>query len=244
MRNYFKHGTVNHLLACLAVSLIVALVLPRAALAGPPNWKKSGYDDDDNDQGRGHGRGHDKDHGPGNRDNNPGHGYGRSPGNGPPPWAPAHGYRYKSGDEYQRSGYREPFRIAEGRCNTEAIGTVVGGALGGLAGSKIGKGDGRIIAILGGTVLGAIVGGSIGRSMDAVDQTCVSQTMEHARDDQTVRWRSETGKEYEVTPTKTFQTSSGGYCREYLTRSIIGGKTNMIYGRACRDNEGVWRIMR
>jgi outer membrane lipoprotein SlyB len=55
-----------------------------------------------------------------------------------------------------------------GRGN-EFIGTGVGGALGGWAGSTMGRGSGNLAATAGGGLLGAWIGNSIGSSMDRVD---------------------------------------------------------------------------
>ncbi len=55
-----------------------------------------------------------------------------SPG-GPPPWAPAHGYRRKMG-----TAYASPYGIGLGRCNRKEISGVLGGVAGGSIGSRIG----------------------------------------------------------------------------------------------------------
>ena len=45
-----------------------------------------------------------------------------------------------------------------------------------------------------------------------------------------------------VTPTRTYQTASGGPCREYQQTVTIDGKTEQAYGRACRQSDGSWKI--
>jgi hypothetical protein len=60
---------------------------------------------------------------------------------GPPPWAPAHGWRRKHAQHYE-AGYVIPdLGIEFGRCNRDVIGAVIGGAAGGAIGSRIGKGS-------------------------------------------------------------------------------------------------------
>ncbi|MFQ6017819.1 MAG: glycine zipper 2TM domain-containing protein, partial [Kiloniellaceae bacterium] len=49
------------------------------------------------------------------------------------------------------------------------IGTLLGAAAGGFAGSKIGKGDGQLAAVAAGTVLGAFLGHEIGASLGEAD---------------------------------------------------------------------------
>ncbi|MGH7185333.1 MAG: RT0821/Lpp0805 family surface protein, partial [Pseudomonadota bacterium] len=178
----------------------------------------------------------------------------------PPPWAPAYGYRAKhkdahkekykhkhkhdedDGDEYGRA-YVPPFDIGFGRCNRDLLGGLIGGAGGAAIGSTIGKGDGRTAAIIGGAIIGIIVGGSIGRSMDSVDQNCVGQALEHAPDGRTIVWQNpQNSAQYQVVPTRTVQASDGRYCREYTTTAVVAGKSQQVYGRACRQPDGSWEI--
>ena len=164
----------------------------------------------------------------------------------PPPWAPAHGWRAKHGDKkaynYQDRDYRPPYGIDVGHCNRDVLGAVLGGVAGGAIGAAVGKGDNRTVAIVGGTILGVLIGGVIGRSMDNVDQNCVGQTLEHARDGQEVRWRAPNGYDYQVVPRRTFNAGNGEYCREYTTTAIVNGRAERVYGTACRNGDGSWRL--
>ncbi len=160
---------------------------------------------------------------------------------GPPPWAPAHGYRHK----YARGlhGYAVPFDLGRGGCNGSLIGAVLGGATGGVIGAQVGDGDTRKLAIIGGTILGAIVGGSIGESMDRQDQNCVGQALEHAPDGQVITWNSpNNARQYKLTPTETYQREDGSYCREYSTSANVGGRLERVFGRACRRADGSWQL--
>ncbi len=170
---------------------------------------------------------------------------------GPPPWAPAHGYRWQHREPRRADTavvvtpeYRPPFDLDLSRCNRETLGAVLGGAAGGILGSKIGKGDGRTVAIIGGTVLGVLVGGSIGRSMDDLDQNCVGQVLEHAPDGEAITWDAPRGDtSHQVTPTSTYQDQAGRYCREYQANSVIGGRQQQTYGTACRQPDGSWQLI-
>ncbi len=167
---------------------------------------------------------------------------------GPPPWAPAHGYRAHRGGGYQgaaQAAYVPPFDIGLGRCNREVLGSVLGAAAGGLVGSRFGDGQERLAAVAGGTLLGFLIGGRIGRSMDEVDQNCVGQILEHAGDGQQITWNNpQNGAQYHVVPTGTVQSSDGRYCREYTATAVIGGTDQQTYGRACRQPDGSWKIVR
>ncbi len=159
----------------------------------------------------------------------------------PPPWAPAQGYRYKDGG--QQLG-RLPLDLDTGRCNRELLGSLLGAAAGGLAGSQIGDGRGQLAAVAGGTLLGFFLGGTIGRNMDEVDQNCVGQALEHAGDGQQIAWNNpQTGAQYQVVPTRTVQGSDGRYCREYTATSVVSGRNQQTYGRACRQPDGSWQIV-
>ncbi len=161
---------------------------------------------------------------------------------GPPPWAPAHGYR--AHQRGAQTAYVPPFDIGLGSCNRELLGSLLGGAAGGLAGSRIGDGRGQLAATAGGALLGFLVGGSIGRSMDELDQNCIGQALEHGEDGQQIAWNNpRTGAQYQVVPTRTVQGSDGRYCREYTATSVVSGRNQQTYGRACRQPDGSWQIV-
>ena len=178
----------------------------------------------------------------------------------PPPWAPAHGYyknkhdkhrkhrrddqeRYQEHDTYYDQRRPSPY-IQNGRCNAEQIGTLIGGTLGGVVGSRIGKHDTRTVTTIAGTIIGAFIGSSIGRNMDRVDQTCVGQALEYAEDRQAIAWKNpDTGNSYQITPTRTYE-DYGRYCREFTRQALIDGHRQTIYGRACRQQDGSWQIVR
>lgn len=163
--------------------------------------------------------------------------YGRGH-HGPPPWAPAHGYRRK----YRGMTYVAPYGIHLGTCDRSLLGAALGGAAGGLIGAEVAKKGDRSEAILGGTLLGVLIGGAIGHSMDRVDHGCVGQVLEHAPSDQTVGWRNpDHGTSYGVTPGRTWQEEDGHYCREYTTTVRIGGEPQRAYGKACRQPDGSWQ---
>lgn len=115
---------------------------------------------------------------------------------GPPPWAKARGHRegwrnydYDRNepgvrgyypDRYYRSGYR-PVRVTretrvyrgyDGRyyCRRGdgTTGLIVGGALGGVLGNQIGRGDSQVLA----TLLGVGAGAAIGSSIDRGNVVC------------------------------------------------------------------------
>jgi surface antigen len=130
----------------------------------------------------------------------------------------------------------------------QTIGTLGGAAVGGLAGSQIGKGEGQLIAVGAGVLLGALVGSEIGKSLDKADQTYAAQTtneaLEHNRTGQPSSWSNpDSGNSGAVTPTRTSYNDAGQPCREFQQTIVVGGKTENAYGTACRDANGDWRIV-
>ena len=59
-------------------------------------------------------------------------------------------------------------------------GTLLGAGLGGLAGSQIGGGKGRLAAVAVGTLLGAFVGNKVGQSLDRADRLFAKQTAQQS----------------------------------------------------------------
>lgn len=139
-----------------------------------------------------------------------------------------------------------PFSLFLSSCtqiNNEGIGTVTGGVVGGLIGSQFGGGSGRVAAAAGGALLGAFLGGNIGRTMDRLDRLEMQKALETAPVGRAVTWKNpDSGNTYTVKPTKTYYTNQQP-CREYTTRALIGGKSQEIYGKACRQKDGSWRVV-
>lgn len=125
----------------------------------------------------------------------------------------------------------------------EQAGTVIGGVLGGVLGAQVGGGSGRTVAIIAGTLAGAAIGGSVGQSMDDNDRRKVAETLEGVRTGVPATWHNpDTDVQYSVTPTRTYE-SAGGPCREFTTEAIIGGRRETVYGTACRQPGGSWKVM-
>ena len=72
----------------------------------------------------------------------------------------------------------------EGAGTKQIIGTGAGAAIGGYAGSLIGKDEGRLAATAGGALLGAWLGSEIGKSLDKADQLYQAQATRAALEQQ------------------------------------------------------------
>lgn len=124
------------------------------------------------------------------------------------------------------------------------VGTITGGVAGGLLGSTIGGGSGRILAIGAGTLAGAFIGNQVGKSMDDTDRMKMNNALENNSAGQPTYWKnSNTGTNYEVVPVKNVNIDGNEYCREYRTITNIGGKKQQMYGTACRQPDGSWKAV-
>jgi surface antigen len=124
----------------------------------------------------------------------------------------------------------------------EQSGMVIGGTLGGLLGAQVHDRGLAPVAIVAGTLAGAAIGGAVGKSMDETDRIKAAQSLETVRTGVPSTWRNpDTGVDYQFTPTKTVETAAGP-CREYTMDAVIGGKKETVYGTACRQSDGTWKI--
>ncbi len=130
-------------------------------------------------------------------------------------------------------------------CNPtkQDVGTLVGAGTGAFVGSQIGGGTGQLAAVAIGALLGGYIGGSIGQQMDELDRYKTQQALETSPTGSTVAWNNpDSGVDYNVTPTNTYESSSGP-CRDYTTEAVIDGRAEVVHGTACRQTDGSWQTM-
>lgn len=129
------------------------------------------------------------------------------------------------------------------------MGTVLGGAGGGLLGASIGKnasGDRAYVYTAVGTLLGAMIGNSIGTSLDTADRAyaahAAASALEYQRSGTPVSWRNpDSGNYGSTTPVRTYS-ANGFDCRDYETTIYVDGRPETARGSACRQGDGTWRI--
>lgn len=128
--------------------------------------------------------------------------------------------------------------------SNQDVGVLTGGVAGGLLGSTIGGGSGKILAVAAGTIAGAIIGGAIGKNMDENDKMRMNRALENNSVGQPAYWHnSNTDANYEVVPVKNVTYQGNSYCREYRTVATIAGKKQHMYGTACRQPDGTWQAV-
>ena len=122
------------------------------------------------------------------------------------------------------------------------MGTMTGALAGGLVGSTIGQGGGKILAVGAGALAGAYLGNVIGKNMDETDKLKTQMAIEQNKSNQTTAWvNPDTGTKYTVTPKKAIK-HAAQYCREYTMTATIAGKQEKTYGTACRQSDGTWKV--
>ncbi len=125
------------------------------------------------------------------------------------------------------------------------IGGLGGAAAGGLIGAAAGGGGKGIAA---GVILGGLLGGAVGNMLDQRDKKLANQAankaLESAPSGTATAWKNpDSGHSGTVTPQRTYQTTSGQYCREYTQTINVGGQKQTSYGTACRQPDGQWKIV-
>jgi len=123
-------------------------------------------------------------------------------------------------------------------------GEILGGIIGGIAGAQVGEGRGRTAAIIVGTIAGSMIGRHIGETMDSADRAQTANTLTYNRTGEGTSWvNPDNGNIYEVTPTRTYE-SADGPCREFTIDATIGGSNEEeVYGTACLQNDGSWKLV-
>ncbi len=135
-------------------------------------------------------------------------------------------------------------QVASCTVTREQGGAAAGAVVGGVVGNQIGGGHGQDVATALGIIGGAIVGASLGRSFDQLDAANTNSALETTKTNQTSSWvNPDSGNQYAITPTRTYQTQSKQHCREYQTSVTVGGELQKGYGTACRQPDGHWEIL-
>ena len=177
----------------------------------------------------------------------------------PPRWAKAHGY-HKKKHRHEKRHHRRPRVVYVERhdhhedhshhekrryprsTGTFDTGTILGAVIGAAAGTQVGKGKGRVVAVLSGAVIGAVLGGQIGRSMQESDLAKAQNALETSPTGQSVTWQNpDTGTQYRMLPTRTYKSWDNQDCREFTTWADLGGNDEQVRSTACRQSNGNWQ---
>ncbi len=143
---------------------------------------------------------------------------------------------------YTGARWDNDYEILSGRCNREAVATVVGGVVGGVLAAHASSSDNRTVATLIGAAAGALIGRKIGHELDEADRGCFGHALEIGPPGRRVVWTNQaTGVRYEMVPGNR-RPQSGATCREFTLLAIAGNERSTRAGIACRAGTGVWRV--
>jgi surface antigen len=134
--------------------------------------------------------------------------------------------------------YPIPYGLDRGTCDRSLLAKEL---VRGTTGLSTSKSKSRATSVSNVTI-NPLVGSIVGRSMDDIDQYCVSRVLEYAPDRARIHWYGDPGITYGVTPLSTFE-RDGRYCREFHTAAQIDGRNERVYSIACRMPDGVWQVM-
>lgn len=105
-----------------------------------------------------------------------------------------------------------------------------------------------MLAMLAGLL--AVAGGAWGQveGLAASERMVMSDTFQYAlennRTNQAAEWANpDAGRSGTVVPVRTYSDAAGRPCREFVTTVTIGGRQERAFGTACRQPDGVWRIV-
>jgi surface antigen len=123
-------------------------------------------------------------------------------------------------------------------------GAVPGANTGRVVGSPVEVGSGEPTI---GPVEGGLMGAEVGRSLNDADRAIALkaeyEALEYGRGGQPTEWRSSSGQ-------VSGKVAVGGVtrvnrldCRDYTHSISIGGRMRVVKGTACRQPDGVWRIV-
>jgi surface antigen len=115
-------------------------------------------------------------------------------------------------------------------------GTVVGGPL------AAGAGEAQL-----GPVEGGLMGAEVGRSLDDKDRAIALkaeyEALEYGRSGQPTVWQSRASDNHgQITVGSSYQVNRLD-CREYTHNVWVGGRLRVVKGTACREPDGVRRIV-
>lgn len=102
---------------------------------------------------------------------------------------------------------------------------------------------------LAGSILGAFIGTSAGSGLDKADVLYAQRNAQFAFETQAAgqlsSWRNpDSGNSGTLTPSRSFKGSEGRTCREFQQTIKVGSNQEKVFGAACRDKDGSWRVVK
>jgi len=88
--------------------------------------------------------------------------------------------------------------------------------------------------------------GRLAPRAEVLARNTVQEALETARSRTSLSWvYAEDGSKGEITPLRTYRSTTGYFCREYVEIVQVAGDTGTSRQRtACRDDDGLWKPLR
>ena len=122
------------------------------------------------------------------------------------------------------------------------VSSLLGAAGGGILGSNIGKGKGRMVGAAVGALGGAAFGGWMGQNLDRPNQ----QGIQYHTQQPTYQQMHVIERHHVIAPQPVYVVHhvAPRVCREYVKQVVIGGYIQEAIGTACSNPDGSWQIVR
>jgi surface antigen len=137
------------------------------------------------------------------------------------------------------------FSILFSACTQAELGTAIGGLGGAAVGGQIGDKKHRTRNAIIGAFAGTMIGYIVGNEMDKSDKQKLNNTFETTPSHKKVKWiNPDNNNSYEVTPEPAYTANDGRPCRDAYIQAVIDGKYKQVKTTACRNNNGIWEIIK
>lgn len=127
-----------------------------------------------------------------------------------------------------------------------SVATIAGAVIGGALGYEIfGSGSGQLIGMSVGAAGGAVGGFMLGDRLTRLDKRSMAEaeydSLTHGQSGSETMWsNTESGNSGEIKPIRTFLSSTGEICRDYMAAVTVDGETVERQLRACQNAKGDW----
>jgi surface antigen len=147
----------------------------------------------------------------------------------------------------QTDAYGNPIsgQYGGGSMVAPAAGALGGGAISGLACSQLGRGNGKTAIVGACSMLGGIAGLLMGYQYSQQRQVAQAQQVPRVpMMAPTPTAQPPYEGEGNLKLGQTFANpSTGEYCREFQHSAKVAGKVRQIYGTACQQPDGTWKVI-
>jgi surface antigen len=144
------------------------------------------------------------------------------------------------------------FPISAHAGEDQFFGTLFGMTAGGLIGNQFGHGAGKDAATIGGVAAGGFIGNEAGRAADNAHYASQSYYVPSYAYQEPVYFYNPSNKyepNYVAPPAPpseepvTYINKATGYCRQVSQQVDVNGTTKEIYGIACLQRDGSWKVV-